>query len=87
MWETSLREVMGSVRRSRTSSANKLILCCLSPAGIPLMFAFNLIASARGSIIRVKSKGDNGHPCRVPFVILKGFEKVPSTRTPAEGSP
>lgn len=35
-----------------------------------------LMASASGSINRLKIEGDSGHPCQVLFEIGKGWESI-----------
>lgn len=63
-----------------TSSANSEIECDFCETRLPFMSGWDLIFLARGSIKRENNKGDNGHPCLVPLVILKLSENIPSEK-------
>lgn len=38
--------------------------------GMPFMFSFDRKQRRRGSKVKIKRIGDNGHPCLVPFRTL-----------------
>lgn len=59
-----------------TSSVNRLILCSCVVKGVTEIGVFALICSARGSISRLKNRGDKGQPCLVLFVIWNGVERM-----------
>lgn len=70
---------------NRTSSTYKLILCSEDLVRIPVIVGEDLILSARGSIERAKIRGDRGHPCCVPLVMGKWYEKKTVVKTEADG--
>lgn len=84
MW-AYFRDVSGLVRNRITSSANRLMVSMLEPNWKPGIKGCVLIASARGSIIRLKMVGERGHPCLVPFEMLKGVDRKPAEYTCADG--
>lgn len=84
LW-TRFRDVRGLVSSNIASSANKLIVCMLEPNWKPLIEVCDLMASAKGSIIRLKIVGDRGHPWRVPLFMLKGEDRKPGEYTCAKG--
>lgn len=51
----------------------------------PVICGYNRIFSANGSIIRLKSVGDSGHPCLVPLDMLNGLESKLALYTWASG--
>lgn len=79
------KEVSGLVSIKITSSAKRLTTCLRPFIGNPWISGFCLKLEARGSISKLNISGDNGHPCRVPFVIPKGFESIPEVYTLADG--
>lgn len=52
---------------------------------MPVILVLDLIGSARGSITRLKIKGDKGHPYLVPFVVWNGVERRLEVYILAEG--
>lgn len=66
------------------SSANRLILWVDLAMVKPFISGQVRIYMARGSISRLKIKGDRGQPCLVPFVMLNGLDSAPDVNTRAE---
>lgn len=58
----------GLVQIIKTSSAYKVMACCLSATVKPCMSGFVLIASARSSIAKANKKEDRGTPVLFPCV-------------------
>lgn len=63
----------------------RLILCWDPAFSNPFMPVCDLIASARGSIIRKKVNGERGQRCLVLLVTMKGLDSTPLARTFADG--
>lgn len=78
-------EVSGIVSSKTTSSANKFMTWEVEPKWKPVTLACVLMASTRGSIMRLKIVGDRGQTWRVPLVIWKGVESMLDVYTCAEG--
>lgn len=81
---TSVRDDEGLYSIKIKSSANKLILCLCGSMLIPVILLLDLICSAKGSITKLKIKGEKGHHCLVPFVIWNGVERWLDVYTRAE---
>lgn len=67
------------------SSAYPEMLGCVLPPVTPVMSVLRQIVLRKGSRERANSSGDSGHPCRVPFVTGKGFERNLLALTCADG--
>lgn len=67
--------VIGSVRNSRISSTYAATLNCLLSISNPLMVGFPLSLWRKGSKVRMKIKGDRGHPCLVPLDTEKASDR------------
>lgn len=78
-------EASGFVKRRMTMTAIKFITCGFDPNWKPVIEPCVLIASTRGSIIRLKIVGVSGHPWWVPLDVQKGVDKMPVVYTCAEG--
>lgn len=86
IWVVIRIDISTLVNVSMTSSANKLILWWVWAILTHLILGLILIDSADSSIAKAKKKGEREHPiCLVPFVIFKGFDRVPFARTLTEG--
>lgn len=85
-WFTMGVDVSGEVIKRSRSSAKGAHLCSCSPHKTPLMSGWVLIAEANVSIAIAEIKGDNGHPCLVPFLMLKVSKYLPIRRTCALGA-
>ncbi len=77
-------------KKSKMSSAYKLILCCAWGMWIPLMSGFWRMAAAKGSMKLVREsekerEGESGHPCLVPLCSVKLCDVSPLVVTVAEG--
>lgn len=72
---------MGFVRAIMTSSSYKPILCSVSPIVISKTEGAERIVCVSGSISIVKISGESGHPCLVPFVIIKRSDTIPKVQT------
>lgn len=55
------------------------------PAEKPVICGCDLIGIARGSINKLKIRGDRGYPCLVPLEIEKGEASIPDKYTLADG--
>ncbi|KAG8539879.1 hypothetical protein GDO81_020183 [Engystomops pustulosus] len=53
---------------------------------MPLISESSLIFLIRVSITKMNRVGERGHPCRVPFTILNGLDRVPLTLMLALGA-
>lgn len=82
---TAGNDVMRLVNIKITSSANRLILWSCVLMGNLDIWVFILICSAKGSISRLKIRGDRGHPCLVSLVIWKGEERILGVYTRTDG--
>lgn len=47
----------------------------MGPVVISVILDCARTADAKGSIAKVKSRGERGHPCRYHLLIVIGFEK------------
>ncbi len=54
------------IRNRIISSAYNEMMWSASPTLTPEIEGWDLTAMAKGSITNAKSKGESGHPCRVP---------------------
>lgn len=79
------RDIWRWVRGNKISSAksNKVYDRCCS--GTPWMSGWDLMAKARGSKLRIKSKGDRGQPCLVPLLRGKVCDRWEDSCTWEEG--
>lgn len=71
------REVMGDDRTIKMSSANSIHLCSLSLHSIHGTSGQLWIFIASGSIARMNSNGDKGHPCPIPLHMARDREEYP----------
>lgn len=67
-----------------TSSTYSPSLWVVSPICSPDILEWALMAAVRGSITRANINGERGHPCRVPFEIVKGSEVISDIHTLAD---
>lgn len=51
----------------------------------PEIRGWDHMAAARGSITKANTSGERGHPCIVPFEIVKVSEVIPDVQTFADG--
>lgn len=72
---TAERDDLGVLKVMRASSAYRPNFCS----------TINLMVCASGSITMAKIKGESGHPCLVPLVIIKGSDVMPDIQTRALG--
>lgn len=70
------RVIWGRVKVRIISSAKRVILNSLSLTAIPHIYRLFRMEAARGSTHNANNKGDSGHPCLVPFVIVKDVESA-----------
>ncbi|MEE6520458.1 hypothetical protein FKM82_018343 [Ascaphus truei] len=71
------KEVRGLEIVNNTSSGYSATLCVCVPVSTPLTSVLFLIWAAKGSMHNANKRGDNGHPCRVPLLILKRSDGKP----------
>lgn len=75
----------GSVRKNKRSSAYAATLNSFSVIWNPLIELFACIRLINSLSDMMKSKGDNGQPCLIPFFVMTLFDSVPFILSLAEG--
>lgn len=76
-------DACGSLRNSKILSA-KANLYVRPAMGMPLMSSLALRQHKRGSRVRTKRIGESGHPCLLPLLMKKAFDRWPLTQTLAK---
>lgn len=78
--------VLGEEENTSMSSANSATLMSSRPIGRPCNRGEEERRRERGSIARLKSKGESGQPCLVPLCSRKGGDWMLAAVTVAEGA-
>ena len=78
--------VEGDEENINMSSANRATLNFSCPMGRPCRRGDEERRRERGSVARLKSRGDRGQPCLVPLCRRKGEDCIPAAVTVAEGA-